>query len=186
MSKHAFSFGLIALSLAACTANVDARGTQIGNGATIGGKTDKADTTKAKDSVKAIASSKTPPSGAVSKGMQSSPKFGATTIPFESAEVYVVEMNIDDDGDMEEVFWAVSGDYVYVWAAATVDCADGVGKGEEQIVLEQHGDAYGWLVSGDGCGWTNTYGCSSADGATEVCGGCAWTDAAIVCTASSN
>jgi hypothetical protein len=187
MFRSSLTTVLLAFGLAACTANVDARGSQIGTGATIGGgKTSAAETTKAKDGIKSVAGSKTPPAGATSKGMQSKPKVGSIEIPIESAEVYVVLLNVDDDAEEEEVYWVASGDYVYVWVSATVDCADGNGSGEELLVYEQHGNEYGWLVAGDGCGWTNAYGCSGTISGPEVCGGCAWDTTAIVCQASAS
>jgi hypothetical protein len=184
MFRSVLVAAFITLGLAACTANVDAKGSQLGTGAKIGtGKTDTTDTKKTKDSVKGLAGSKTPPAGATSKGKQSKPKVGNVEIPIQDAEVYVVLLNVDDDADEEEVFWVTAGDSTYVWVSSTVDCEDGNGKGEALVVFEQHGADFGWLVAGDGCGWTDAYGCSTVGG-NEVCGGCAWDDAAIVCVAN--
>jgi hypothetical protein len=185
MSSKLSSILVLSL-LAACTANLDARGTKIGEGASIGGgKTNAAATTKTKDTVKGLANSKTPPTGATSKGMQTKPKVGNVEIPIENREVYVVLLNVDDDADQEEVYWVASEEYVYLWVSSTVACADGNGGGEELFVYEAHGSDSGWLVAGDGCGWTNAYGCSTTGG-TETCGGCAWDNAAIACTASTS
>jgi hypothetical protein len=151
--------------------------------ATPGGKTSKEATTKTKDTLKTFAT-KTAPAGATSKGKMTKPKVGNVEVPIVDVEVFVASVNIDSDGNSEELFWATNGTSVFVWSAVVVPCSDGVGKGAESLVYATDGTDYGWLVGGDGCGWSNAYGCSSKAGGAEVCGGCAWTEDAIACEAS--
>lgn len=61
----------------------------------------------------------TPPAGATSMGMMTSPKVGSATVPITNVEVYVFTANIDDDAAGETLYWAIEGGVVYVWG--TID-----------------------------------------------------------------
>ncbi len=140
------------------------------------------------NSVKAFAST-TPPAGATSMGMMTSPKAGNTTIPISNVEVYVFTANIDDDPADETMYWAVSGDVVYVWGDFDLVCIDDAGDatgetGVADFIYEADASSYGWMVATDSCGYSTFFGCSAADDAAETCGGCDFNDQFVSCAAS--
>ena len=130
----------------------------------------------------------TPPSGATSMGMMSTPRAGTTTIPITNVEVYVVTANIDDDASGETMYWAIDDDVVYVWGTIDIECIDDDGietgeTGDADFVFESDEGGYGWMVATDSCGYSTIYGCSAETGAPETCGGCDFDDDYIVCVA---
>ncbi|HEY5926989.1 MAG TPA: hypothetical protein VIV11_35120 [Kofleriaceae bacterium] len=129
----------------------------------------------------------TPPSGATSMGMMSSPKAGNQTIPITNVEVYVFTADIDDDAAGETLYWAYDGEEIYVWGTIDIVCIDDDGfdtgeTGEAYFIYEADEYGYGWMVATDSCGYSTLYGCSD-DGSGETCGGCDWDDSYIVCAA---
>lgn len=138
--------------------------------------------------VKAYASS-TPPSGATSMGMMSSPTAGGITVPITNVEVFVFTANVDDDPSPETLYWASDGTAVYVWGAIDLECVDDAGTatgetGSADFVYEADANDWGWMTSTDSCGYATLFGCSD-DGSGEVCGGCDWNEDFIACVAAS-
>lgn len=136
--------------------------------------------------VKSYAKS-TPPQGATSMGMMSSPKAGTTTIPITNVEVYLFTANIDDDAGVETLYWAYDGEVIYVWGSIDIVCVDDDGSetgetGDAYFIYEADPEGYGWMVATDSCGYSTFYGCSS-DGGGETCGGCDFDDYYVVCAA---
>jgi hypothetical protein len=127
----------------------------------------------------------TPPSGAHSMGMMSSPRAGSATIPITNVEVYVFTANVDDDASGETLYWAYDGEVAYVWGAIDIDCVDDDGletgeTGTADFIYEADADGYGWMVATDACGYSTFFGCSD-DGGGETCGGCDFDSESIVC-----
>jgi hypothetical protein len=131
----------------------------------------------------------TPPDGAMSMGMMTAPKAGNATIPITNVEVYLFSANIDDAPNAETLYWATTGDVIYVWGAFGLVCVDDNGNptgetGAADFIYEANGTSYGWMVATDSCGYTTYFGCSAAGG-PEVCGGCDFNDQFILCAAAS-
>jgi hypothetical protein len=139
--------------------------------------------------VKGFATS-TPPMGATSMGMMTQPKAGNVTIPITNVEVYQFTANVDPDPTVETMYWAASGDAIYVWGEIDIDCIDDSGAstgetGVAELVYEANSSDYGWMTATDSCGYSTFFGCSSEGGAPEVCGGCDFNADFVVCAASS-
>jgi hypothetical protein len=131
----------------------------------------------------------TPPSNAMSMGMQSSPQAGGLTIPITNVEVFEFQANVDADSSEETLYWAEDGEEVYVWGQIDLDCVDDTGAstgetGVADFVYASDSSGWGWMTSTDACGYSTDFGCSD-DGGGEVCGGCDWNDAFIACAAAS-
>jgi hypothetical protein len=130
-----------------------------------------------------------PPSGASSMGPMSSPQAGPTTIPITNVDVYTFTANIDDDPAPETLYWASTGDVVYVWGQFDLVCIDDNGDptgetGVADFVYEDTSSGYGWMVATDSCGYSTYFGCSADGDAPETCGGCDFNADFVVCTAS--
>ncbi len=142
------------------------------------------------NNVKSFASSSTPPTGAQSMGMMTQPRAGNTTIPITNVEVFVFQANVDQDSSMETLYWASTGDTVYVWGQIDLVCVDDADQptgetGVADFVYEADAQGYGWMTATDSCGYATLFGCSS-DGGGDVCGGCDWNDSFISCVAASS
>jgi hypothetical protein len=144
---------------------------------------------KEKDTANGVKSyaKNTPPQGATSMGMMSSPRAGNTTIPITNVEVYLFTANIDDDAGAETLYWAYDGEVIYVWGSIDIVCVDDDGgetgeTGDAYFIYEADPEGYGWMVATDSCGYSTFYGCSD-DGAGETCGGCDFDDYYVVCAA---
>ncbi len=140
------------------------------------------------DKVKSYAST-TPPAGATSMGMMSSPKVGTTTIPVSNVEVYLFTANIDGNSGDETLYWATDGQAAFVWGTIGLDCVDDSGAstgetGSADFVYEADAGGWGWYTSTGACGYSTVFGCSN-DGGGEVCGGCDWNDDFIACVAAN-
>jgi len=130
----------------------------------------------------------TPPTGATSMGMMSSPRAGNTAIPITNVEVYVFTANVDDDASSETLYWAYDGEIAYVWGTIDIVCIDddGLETGETGVadfIYEGDAGGYGWMVATDACGYSTFFGCSD-DGGGETCGGCDFDDTFIVCASN--
>jgi hypothetical protein len=143
------------------------------------------------DKVGAYAKSTTPPTGATSMGMMSSPTAGNTTVPITNVEVFVFTASVDSSPGDDTLYWAYDSgsDTVYVWGQIALDCVDDSGAstgetGAADVVYADGPGGSGWLTSTDACGYSTVYGCSD-DGSGEVCGGCDWNDAFITCVVES-
>lgn len=141
------------------------------------------------NNVKNFAST-TPPTGAQSMGMMSQPKAGNTTIPITNVEVFTFQANVDADSSMETLYWAYTGDTVYVWGQIDLVCVDDSDQptgetGVADFVYESDANGWGWMTATDSCGYATLFGCSS-DGGAEVCGGCDWNESFISCAAASS
>jgi hypothetical protein len=172
---------LVILALVGCGTNV-----QI-NQATAVAVTNHEKSTAAK--VEGFAKS-TPPAGAQSMGMMSSPHAGNTTIPIANVEVFQFSANIDDNAGEDTFYWAVDGDTVYVWGQIGLVCVDDAGNpdgetGTADFVLSATGEKYGWMTATSSCGYTTFFGCSNATGA-DVCGGCDFNATFIECATISS
>jgi len=140
------------------------------------------------DKVKGYAQT-TPPTGATSMGMMSSPTAGSLTIPITNIEVFAFSANVDSSPGDETMYWAVDGSYVYVWGQVALECVDDNGAptgetGVADVVYEADGASYGWMTSTDSCGYSTDFGCSN-DGNGEVCGGCDWNASFVACVAAT-
>lgn len=131
----------------------------------------------------------TPPAGATSMGMMSSPRAGSTTIPITNVEVYVFTANIDDNPAAETLYWAYDGEVIYVWGSIDIVCVDDAGAatgetGAAYFVYEADSQGYGWMVATDSCGYSTFFGCTAEGSEPETCGGCDFDSSYIVCAAS--
>ncbi len=133
----------------------------------------------------------TPPTGATSMGMMTSPQAGSVTIPITNVEVYTFQANVDDNDGLETLYWAIDGNgVIYVWGQIDLVCVDDNDQptgetGTADFIYEDDGTDYGWMTATDSCGYSTYYGCSATGGDAEVCGGCDFNDDFIACVAES-
>ena len=130
----------------------------------------------------------TPPTGATSMGMMSSPQQGKLTIPVQNVEVYVFTSDLDGNSSQDTLYWAADSSAAYVWGSIALDCVDesGVATGETgtaDFALASAESGYGWMIATDACGYSTAFGCSGTSAADEVCGGCDWNGSFIACAA---
>lgn len=163
-----------------------------GSNVVVNQQTAVAATNMEKTTANAVAgyATSTPPAGAQSMGMMSSPKAGNVTIPVTNVEVFVFTANVDSSGPDETLYWATDGQVVYVWGQIALVCVDDNGAetgetGTADFVYEADAQGYGWMTATDSCGYSTFFGCSN-DGGGEVCGGCDFNDQFIACAAVSS
>lgn len=128
------------------------------------------------------------PEGATSQGKKTRPSAGGSVVPIVDVEVFVVLVDIDDDGADDTINWAQSEDgTTFLWAEGPVTCADGLSDGTGGFLASIAADGTGaYLFALDACPEQNLFGCSfDADGVETSCGACAWSDEAIVCVEAS-
>lgn len=140
------------------------------------------------DKVRGFAT-KTPPPNGMPMGKMTNPRAGKVNVPIENADVYQFQANVSlrPDDAPEILFWAATETAVYVWGQLDLVCVDEDDRetgetGVADFVFEADDQGYGWLTSTDSCGYTTIFGCSD-DGGGEVCGGCDFNEAFIVCAA---
>ena len=108
-------------------------------------------------------------------------------MPIVNVEVFVVVLDLDDDGTDDTVNWARTTEGgLYLWTDGAVLCDDGTTDGSSGYMVQIQPDGSGAdFFAYDGCQEQGTSGCTfDANGNDLVCGGCSWNETVIVCASN--